>query len=126
MSAPRLAMRNLSRDKMSRSRAERMGTERNEVPQSPTAKARQTKATLILALAKAQQIANANRLWSVGDLSEFLGVDERTLRRLRIPRIAIPGSSRRSIVRYDPAQVLEWLEAYRTRKTKQDRAITDR
>jgi hypothetical protein len=63
-------------------------------------------------------VTKDERLWSVRETAEYLGISERTLRRLRIPRVALPGRGRDPIVRYDPAQVKEWLEAYRTRKTR--------
>jgi len=59
------------------------------------------------------------RLWSARETAKFLGIAERTLRRMRVPRVSLPGSGGdRPIVRYDPAQVREWLEGYRSRKTK--------
>lgn len=58
-------------------------------------------------------------LWTAIECAQFLGICERTLRRMRIPRIAMPSArGRRSLVRYDPAQVRDWLEAFRSRKTK--------
>lgn len=62
-------------------------------------------------------------LWTPREAAEYLGIAERTLRRMRIPRVALPGSNGvRPIVRYDPVQVREWIEAYRSRKTKPEGA----
>jgi hypothetical protein len=61
----------------------------------------------------------AEGLWTARQTAEFLGVAEKTLRNMRVPRIALPGTGgQRVIVRYDPVQVREWLEVFRSRKTR--------
>lgn len=55
-------------------------------------------------------------LWTARQTAEFLGLTERTLRRISVPRVAIyahPGA--RPIVRYDPAEVRAWVEARKSR-----------
>lgn len=56
------------------------------------------------------------RLWSKHDVAEYLGVDVRTVTRLRIPRVAMPGRGKKPIVRFDPSQVKAWVESNKTRK----------
>lgn len=57
------------------------------------------------------------RLWSKAEVAEYLGVDVRTVERLQIPRVSIPGSGpkRRPMVRYYPDQVQAWADAYASR-----------
>lgn len=56
------------------------------------------------------------RLWTKADVAEYLGVNKRTVERLAIPRIPIPVTGKRPIVRYDPVQVKAWVDGKRTRK----------
>lgn len=54
-------------------------------------------------------------LWTKHDVAAFLNVDVRSVERMPIPRVHLPGSGRRPIVRFDPEQVKAWIESKRTR-----------
>lgn len=54
-----------------------------------------------------------DRLWSKTEVARFLGVSYRTVERMVIPRLRIPGAGSRPLVRYDPLQVRLWAGAYR-------------
>lgn len=56
-------------------------------------------------------------LWTKRDVAAHLGVAVRTVERMRIPRITLPGTGRKPIVRFDPVQVRAWLDAQRSRPT---------
>ena len=56
------------------------------------------------------QAATADRLWTVHDLSVFLGVPVQTLYQWRYMRIGPPAYRVGRHVRYDPAAVRTWLE----------------
>jgi hypothetical protein len=58
------------------------------------------------------------RLWTKRDVADYLGVNVRTVERLSIPRVPITVTGRRPIVRFDPKQVMEWVDARRTRKLR--------
>jgi excisionase family DNA binding protein len=51
------------------------------------------------------------RLWTVADVAEYLGVTERTVRtwqyRLRLPHLKIGGT-----VRFRPVAILAWAEQF--------------
>lgn len=55
-------------------------------------------------------------LWKLTDVANHFGVSTKTVRRMRVPRVAIPGSGVKPIVRYDPKQVRAWWDAYRSKK----------
>jgi hypothetical protein len=57
-------------------------------------------------------------LWTKKDVAKFLAVNVRTVERMAIPRVPLPGTGRKPIVRYDPAQVRDWWDAYRSRKLR--------
>lgn len=56
------------------------------------------------------------RLWTKAEVAEYLGVTTRTVERLRIPRVQLPGTKRRPIVRFRPDQVKAWADLYATRR----------
>lgn len=56
------------------------------------------------------------RLWTKRDVAEYLGVNVRTVERMAIPRVSMRITGRRPVVRYDPAQVKEWVDARRSKK----------
>lgn len=49
-------------------------------------------------------------LWTEEEVAAYLKVSPRALRRMRIPRVALPGSRTRPIYRFDPAEVLAFIE----------------
>lgn len=49
-------------------------------------------------------------LWTEEDVATFLRVSERSVRRMRIPRVTLPGSTSRGIRRYDPEEVRAFVE----------------
>lgn len=51
-------------------------------------------------------------LWTTRDVAAFLNVHERTVERLSIPRIRIPTGERKSLVRFDPADVRRLKESW--------------
>lgn len=57
----------------------------------------------------------AERLWTKRELAAYLGVGLRTLARMPVPRVTLPGTGRRAMVRFDPVQVRAWLDAQRSR-----------
>lgn len=64
-------------------------------------------------------------LWTKKDVAAFLKVDVRTVERLGLPRVPIevaPG--KRPMVRYDPAEVREWVE--RRKAASRRTAVTSR
>jgi hypothetical protein len=60
-------------------------------------------------------VTRDDRLWTKRELAAFLGVGVRTLQRMAVPRVQLPTTGRRPIVRYDPEQVKDWLNTKRTR-----------
>lgn len=55
-----------------------------------------------------------DRLWTKADVARFLGVSYRTLERMPVPHLRIPGTTGRpTLVRYDPLQVRLWAGVYR-------------
>jgi hypothetical protein len=54
-------------------------------------------------------------LWSKADVAERLGVTVRTVDRMPIPRVSLPSSGRKPIVRFDPDQVEAWINSKRSR-----------
>jgi hypothetical protein len=61
------------------------------------------------------------RLWTKQDVADYLGVHVRTVENMAIPRIPIPISGKRPLIRFDPVQVKEWVDAKRTRKLEHDK-----
>jgi hypothetical protein len=58
----------------------------------------------------------ASRLWTIGEVAEYLAVTTKSVRRFNVPRIAIvTGEGRRALVRYDPAEVKAWVELRKSR-----------
>lgn len=57
-------------------------------------------------------------LWRKKDVAAYLGVNVRTVERMPIPRVAMPVTGRRPIVRFDPVQVRAWVDARRSRKLR--------
>lgn len=55
------------------------------------------------------------RLWTKADVARYLHVNVRTVERLAIPRVHLPATGRRPIVRFRPEQVRAWAEAKSTR-----------
>lgn len=53
----------------------------------------------------------AQRLWGVDDVAEFLGVPVTTLYQWRYQRYGPPGRRVGRYVRYDPAEVRAWFAA---------------
>lgn len=56
--------------------------------------------------------AMPENLWTTKDVAAFLNVNERTVERLSIPRIRIPTGERKSLVRFDPADVRRLKEEW--------------
>jgi hypothetical protein len=56
------------------------------------------------------------KLWTKREVAEHLALNIRTVERMAIPRVTLPGAGARPIVRYDPVQVRAWWDKYRTRK----------
>lgn len=56
------------------------------------------------------------RLLTKRQVADVLGVGVRTVERLRIPRVAIPSTGNRPIVRYDPDVVADFIETHSTKK----------
>lgn len=54
-------------------------------------------------------------LWTKSDGARFLGVAVRSVERMDIPRVNLTITGRRPLVRFDPVQVQEWVDARRTR-----------
>ena len=61
-------------------------------------------------------MSEAEPLWTKRDVAEYLGLNVRTVERLRIPRVSMQITGKRPVVRFDPAQVREWVNARRTKK----------
>lgn len=61
----------------------------------------------------------SERLWTKRELAEYLGITVRSVERMAVPRITLPGTGRKPIVRFDPAQVRAWIDAQRSRPVKQ-------
>lgn len=55
----------------------------------------------------------ADRLWSVQDVAEFLGIPVQTLYRWRSQGYGPPGSRMGKHVRYVPDDVRRWVESLR-------------
>lgn len=70
----------------------------------------------------ASAAATANHFenrWKKSDVAAFLGCNERTVDRLRIPRVPIevePG--KRPMIRFDPAEVREWWEIQKKKRSR--------
>lgn len=63
-------------------------------------------------------MTKGDRLWTKRDVAAYLGVNVRSVERLNIPRVPITVTGKRPVVRFDPVQVAEWVEARRTKKTR--------
>ncbi len=61
-------------------------------------------------------MTTGDRLWTKRDVAALLGVSVRTVEKLGIPRVPITITGTRPVVRYDPVQVNEWIDARRTKK----------
>jgi hypothetical protein len=61
-------------------------------------------------------MSEAERLWTKREVADYLGVNVRTVERLRIPRVSIQVTGKRPVVRFDPQQVFEWVDARRTKR----------
>jgi excisionase family DNA binding protein len=59
--------------------------------------------------ATAVRVATADRLWTVDDVSTFLGVTVATLYQWRHHRTGPPAYKVGRHLRYDPAEVRSWL-----------------
>ena len=58
-----------------------------------------------------------DRLWTQNEAAYYLGVSARYLRDSDCPKVLLPGTGKKGqpLVRYEPAAVKSWAEAWRTR-----------
>ena len=58
-----------------------------------------------------------DRLWTQLEAAYYLGVSARYLRDSDCPKVLLPGTGKKGqpLVRYEPAAVKSWAEAWRTR-----------
>lgn len=61
-------------------------------------------------------------LWTKHDVAAFLGVTVRTVESMAIPRVRMPATGRKPIVRFDPDEVRAWVESFRTRPKRAKKA----
>lgn len=62
----------------------------------------------------ASAVSPTRRYWTQTEAAEFVGVSARTLRESSCPKLLLPGSGSRRIVRYDPDDVTRWAQSHRT------------
>lgn len=53
-------------------------------------------------------------LWTKRQVAEYLNINVRSVERLRIPRVAMPMTGKRPVVRFDPVDVRAWVDRQRT------------
>lgn len=58
--------------------------------------------------------APAGALWTEADVAAYLRVSARSVRRMRIPRVKLPGVGPRGITRFDPEEVRAFVEGKKT------------
>ena len=63
-------------------------------------------------------MSHGDALLTKQDVAAVLGVNVRTVERMRIPRVALPGTGRKPIVRYKPADVAAYIEAHSSKKMR--------
>ena len=58
-----------------------------------------------------------DRLWTQPEAAYYLGVSARYLRESDCPKVLLPGTGKKGqpLVRYEPAAVMAWKDAWRTR-----------
>ena len=64
---------------------------------------------------RAVRIRDEEKLWTKRDVAALLNVDVRTVEGMAIPRVRLPATGKKPIVRFDPVQVRAWIEAQKTR-----------
>jgi hypothetical protein len=64
-------------------------------------------------------VTSSKPLWTRQDVAKFLGnISTKTVSRMRIPQVRLPGSGSRDLVRYDPDEVVAWVEERKTSNRK--------
>jgi hypothetical protein len=80
------------------------------MPGSMTVDATREKSVIKVTQISKLQAATADRLWTVHDVSAFLGVPVGTLYQWRYLRVGPPAYRVGRHIRYDPAAVRTWLD----------------
>lgn len=64
---------------------------------------------------KPLRVTDDEQLWTKHDVAKYLNLEVRAVERMPIPRLHLPGTGKKPIVRFDRDQVKAWIEAWRTR-----------